>query len=267
MDDIYFLADIFNNVDIFLLILVRIFGFFIILPILAGANVPATIRAGFACLFAYMVYFSGIYGEVDLNYYNNLSGYFFLIIKEFLVGFTMAYVIYLVFSVMYIVGHFIDDTIGFSMVSVFDPVSQIQVPITGNLLYLFAMALLIVTGGLNAILAVLFQSFEMLPIGQAVFLENENLTLYVLSLTINAFYMGIQIAMPIVGALMIINISLGILVKASPQMNVFVVGMPFKLLVGLILFFMILPIFANVYDLLFDEAYKAIVNVIRSLSL
>lgn len=267
MDDIFFLVEIFNNIEIFLLILVRIFGFFIILPILAGANIPATIRAGLACLFAYMVYFSGIYGEVDINYYNNLAGYFFLIIKEFLVGFTMAYVVYLIFSVVYIVGHFIDDTIGFAMISVFDPVSQIQVPITGNLLYLFTMALLIVSGGLNSILAVLFQSFEILPIGQAVLLENETLTTYILSLTINAFYMGIQISMPIVGVLMIINISLGILVKASPQMNVFVVGMPFILIVGLIFFFMIFPIFTSVYDLLFEEAYRAIVNVIRSLSL
>lgn len=267
MDNMYFLIDIYSQIDIFLLILVRLFGFFIIAPIFSSMNIPSTSRIGFAILFAYMIYFSGIYGEVEVYYYNNILAYFLLVIKEFLVGFTIAYVVYAIFSVMYIVGHFIDDTIGFSMVSVFDPVSQIQVPITGNLLYLLSMVLLLITGGFNIILYGVFKSFQLIPIGQAVFLENESITLYILSLTVSIFYMGIQIAMPIVSALMIINVSLGILVKAVPQMNVFVVGMPFKLLIGLILLFIILPIFISVNNLLFDEAIRAIENVMRSLSL
>jgi len=266
MDDLYFLLEIFDNIDIYLLILVRLIGFFMIMPIFVGLNMPGFVRIGFAALFAHMVYFSGIYGNVEIYYYDSILGYFLIAVKEFFVGFTMAYVVYLVFSTMYIVGHFIDDAIGFSMLSIFDPMSQIQVAISGNLLYMLFMVMLILTGGLNSILAVLFQSFEFLPIGRAVFLGNGEITLYILHLTIFAFYLGVQIAMPIIGTFIIINVSLGILVKAVPQMNVFVVGMPLKLLIGLILLYLVFPVIFNTYFRVFEEAYRAIVNVMGSLS-
>ena len=77
---------------------------------------------------------------------------------------------------------------------------------------------------------------------------------------------AIQTILPITGAIMIIDIAMGLLVKASPQMNVFVVGMPFKLLAGLTLLYMMAPILSNTYHTVFDLAYSAMAGVLKGMA-
>lgn len=263
MEDLGFLIDIFERVDVFLLILVRLIGFFVILPILSGANIPAMIRMSFSVGFAFMVYVSGLY--VDHSFWNDsILGFFWLVVGEFFIGFTMAYVVYIVFSLLYLVGQFMDDSIGFNMVSVMDPASQIQVPVIGNLLYLMAMVMLVIGGGLNRLLFALFGSFQVAPIGIN-FFANEALPMYVIGLIVTTFYMGLQIAMPVVGALLAINISLGLLVKTVPQMNIFAVGIPLRMFLGLIILFVVIPVFGTVFTRVFEIAYNAVIDVILAL--
>ncbi len=257
------LYGVYANMDLFLVIVARLLGFFVILPILSGGNIPATSRAGLAVVLAYIVLVSGKVTEV--SYYNSVLGFAILIGQEFIVGFFLAYIVYMVFTVMYFVGQLIDYQIGFSMVSVLDPTTQIQVPIVGNLLYLLMGAMLIVTGGLQALLAGLFYSYDKLPIGTARIISNGELLTNIISLIVSYFIIGVQIALPVVGTILIVDIALGLLVKAVPQMNIFVVGMPLKLLIGLIIFYLITPVFYDVYNMLFDKAYTYMFKVMEGM--
>ena len=250
MDDLYFLINVFDRIDVFLLILVRIVGFFVILPIFTGANIPTIVRMAFSIGFAFMVYTTGLYGEVDIFFNDDIMVFFFMLVIEFVVGFTMSYVVYMVFALLYIVGQFMDDAIGYNMVSIMDPSATMQAPVTGNLLYLMAMAMLISTGGLNRILSAFFFSFASAPVGTVSIFDQSQMFLYIIDLFISTFQMALQIAMPIVGSILVINVGLGLLVKASPQMNIFVVGMPLRILLGILLFFALMPIFSGVYDIL-----------------
>ena len=262
MEDVYFILGIFESVDIFVLILVRLAAFFMLMPIFASANIPTIIRMAFSVGFAFMVYIGGMYGEAYVTYNESVVAFFWLVATEFLVGFTMAYVIYIVFALFYIMGQFVDDSIGFNMVSILDPTSQIQVPVTGNLLYMLALSIFIFGGGLHFIMGALFQSFSMAPIGTINFFDTLSLPQYIVSLIISTFYFGLRIAMPIVGALLLVNIALGMLIKAMPQMNMFVVGIPLKLFLGLIMLFALLPVFAEIFYDVFDLVYYAIETVI-----
>lgn len=266
MDEFYYLISIFEDVDLFLLILVRLIGFFVIMPIFSGTNIPNTIKMAFAIGFAFMVHTVGLSDEAIVFFNNSLISYLWLLLIEFLVGFTMAYVVYIVMSLLYLMGQFIDDSIGFNMVSVLDPSSQIQVPVMGNLLYLMAISILIISGGLHIILMSVFQSFQLAPIGTISFLNAIGLMQYVLSLIITTFYMGLQIAMPIVGSIIVINLALGMLLKTMPQMNMFVVGMPLKLILGLLIITFLLPIFAVTFNAIFNLAYNAVESVIMFFS-
>ena len=262
MEDLYFLSEIFDSVDIFVLILVRLTGFFMIMPIFSGANIPGYIRMAFATGFAFMVYTGGMYGNAIVTYDESVIAFTLLVLTEFAVGFTLAYVIYVVLSTLYFMGQFMDHGIGFNMVSVLDPTSQVQVPVTGNILYMLAVALLIVGGGLHFILVALFQSFSMAPIGTINFFVIDAVPQYIISLIISTFYIGLRLAMPIVGTIMVINIALGMLLKSMPQMNMFVVGIPVKLALGLGIFFILLPAFADMFDVLFQLGYSAMENII-----
>lgn len=257
------LAQVYSNLDIFLVIIARFLGIFVIIPIISGVNIPTISKIGLSLSLSYIVLFSGRINEI--YYIDSIAGYVVLIAKEFLVGFTIGYAIYLTISLMYFAGQLVDYQIGFSMVSVLDPTTQIQVPIVGNLFYLIMGMFLIQTGGLHSFISAAFYSYDVLPIGAGSLIQNNEIISFMLQLITNYFIIAMQVSLPIVGSILIIDIALGLLVKAVPQMNIFVVGMPLKLFIGLIILYLIMPIFSYVYDILFDEAYNSILHVIKSI--
>ncbi len=258
------LIQLFSNIDVFLVILVRFLGLVMILPIFTGSNIPMVSKVGFAVMTAYILFTSQAVTEIV--YIDNVIGYTLLLIKEFTIGFIIGFVVYLFFTLIYLGGQLIDFQIGFSMVNVFDPLNQIQVPIVGNLFYLIVSLFLVQTGGLNAIIAALFYSYKALPVNTAVILGNGNLFSYILDMIIKFYDIGIKLSLPVMGAILIVDVSLGLLVKAVPQMNVFVVGMPLKLLIGLLVLFYVAPILINIYDVVFNETYNSIMNIIGGMS-
>ncbi|MCL1924778.1 MAG: flagellar biosynthetic protein FliR [Defluviitaleaceae bacterium] len=253
----YFL-EVFANAPIFLLILMRMLGFFIIMPVFAANSIPAMVRVFFSISFAFIVYISELFIVADVVYFGeSIWGAFFLLLTEFLIGFAQAYIVFIVFSAIYLAGQFIEQNIGYNQLTMFDPISGFQAPVFGNLLYMTAMVILIITGNFNRILLQLFSSFIHVPIGTVSFLNNA-VSIHMINVIINSFYMGVQIAMPFIGSMLVLNIALGIMVKIIPQLNVFVVGIPIRILVGLVILVFIVPLFSSVFTTLFNEAYRAI---------
>ncbi|MCL2617142.1 MAG: flagellar biosynthetic protein FliR, partial [Defluviitaleaceae bacterium] len=235
----YALLVFFENFDVLLLIMVRMTSFFLLLPVLAGATTPMMVRVSFAFAASYMVFMTGVVDEI--TYTPNMIGYFELIITEFVAGVLMGFMVYTAFAIIFFVGQVIDYQIGFMMASLFDPITQIQVPVVGNLLYFIMMTLFIVSGGLTTFVGAVILSYEVAPIGGIFILENNVLLLYCLSVFLMYFLLAMQFALPVTGSVLIVDVMLGILVKATPQMNVFVVGMPLKTLVGLSILWFITP--------------------------
>jgi len=261
-DSFPYLLEIFANAPIFLLILMRMLGFFVIMPVFSSNSIPAMIRVLFSVAFAFIVYVSDIFVVVDVvNFGDSIFSAFFLLLTEFLIGFAQAYIVFIVFSAIYLAGQFIEQNIGFNQLTMMDPVSGFQAPILGNLLYTAAMVILIVTGSFNQILMSLFSSFIFVPLGAVSFL-NDAVSIHMISVIINSFYIGVQIAMPFIASMLILNVALGILVKTVPQLNVFVVGIPIRILVGLLILIFIIPMFSSVFTTLFNEAFRAIDNLI-----
>lgn len=255
------LVSIFNNVDIFMLIFVRIIGLLTLLPVIGGRNIPVIARLGLSLAISGIIYSSG--NVTDVVYENNIIGYAMLILKEFLVGLTISYFVFLIFNSLYLTGHLTDQQIGYSMASVFDPVSNTQVPITGNLYYFSLCALFILNKGHYMVINTIFYSYKALPIGKAFILGNNNLMELLMFGMVQFFIMGTLIALPIIGIILIMDVSLGVLVKTVPKMNVFVVGMPLKVFVGLIGVWIIMPAFSDVYVKIFTLISDFILNSIK----
>lgn len=255
------LAEIFSNADIFILIFVRIIGTVSITPIIGGSNIPVMVRLGFSLALTSIVFYSG---NVTFDEYtDSVFGYGVLILKEFIVGITIGFVVYLILNISYFAGHFTDQQIGFSMVSVYDPITQEQVPISGNLYYFLLCVLLIVTNGHHFIIKSLFYSYKAIPIGSAQVFLNGRLVRVLFNLSIDFFAIGFSIALPIIAIILIIDLVLGILIKTVPQMNVFVVGMPAKVFVGLIAVALIIPMFSGITNVFNQEISDAVLNVIK----
>ncbi len=264
MQNYYFILGIFKNLDLLLVILARVLGFIIILPAFSNRNIPNIAKIGFASILSIIIYTNSSF-SYSISSDTDFVQFSLILIKEFLSGFIMAFSVYAVFSIIYIVGQLIDQSIGFSMINVLDVTSQLQVPITGNLIYMAIISMLIITGGINYLILAFVKSFEVIPINKEMIINNDSIVQHILSLIANYFVFGAQIALPIVGTILLIDVALGLLVKAVPQMNVFVVGMPFKLFIGVLLLYVVSPMFSGVYTILFENAYEAILKTIRSL--
>jgi flagellar biosynthetic protein FliR len=259
------LADIFSNIDVFALVFLRLVGFMAIAPLFSGPTFPAMAKAGFGLSFAALTVLSGAVTAPVVT--GDIVEYFAVIAGEFFTGFMIGFIVYLMFAVFYYVGQLSDYQIGFSMVSVMDPMNEVQAPITGNLYYFVFLAFFVVSGGLHGVLLQLFNTYELIPPGKAFIIGNTGLLTHVFYMMGGYFELGLKIAMPVIAAIIVIDVVLGVLVKASPQMNVFAVGMPVKVGVGLIIMWLMAPVMEDLMYRPFEERlFQNLYDVIRGLA-
>lgn len=257
-----FLTDLFEQTDLYLLIVVRLLGFFVIMPIFGGTNVPMIVRIGLSVIVGGIILSTQAIGPVE--YDNNVFAYGVLIAKEIVVGIIMGFSVYFILSTLYMAGQLIDFQMGFSMVSVFDPVSQLQVPITGNLYYFLIAAIMLVTNAHYTIFRALFYSYQALPIGVSDILSNE-MMMTIINILSSYFVISVKIALPLTGAILVLDAALGLMTKTAPQVNIFSVGVPIKLIAGLLIIWttsdMVIPVSSN----LFSEIYNNLFEIIKGL--
>jgi flagellar biosynthetic protein FliR len=155
---------------------------------------------------------------------------------------VMGYITYAVMSAIYVAGQLIDTQVGFGIANVMDPISNIQIPLTSNFYYIFIILVFLLLNGHHMLVRALFQSFEAIPVGQFA-VTGEFLTLTISVIT-TMFLVAIKISAPIIAAIFITDIVLGVLSKTMPEMNVFALGMPLKIIIGLAVI-MVTFVYAN----------------------
>lgn len=221
-----FITDIWN---IFLLVLVRVSGMFYLSPIFGRRNIPNYFKAGFCFFFSIIVSYT--IPVPDLSAYNTLLSYAVLIAKELIIGLMLGFISYAFFSSIYIAGQLIDMRIGFGMVSVLDPIGSAQIPISADFYVIFATLYMLVTDSHHLLIKALADSYTLIPAGQ-VFFDGELIN-QVVDMFGKVFVIGFKIAAPVTATILITDIALGIISKSMPQMNVFMLGLPVKLILGM----------------------------------
>ena len=226
-----------NGIDAFILVFIRLTGLFIMTPIFGRRNMPVYFKIGFSFLLALILI--NTIPMPKLDYYDSIYGYGFLAVKEFLVGITIGYVSYLIFSAIYVAGQIIDMQVGFGLVNVLDPISNIQAPITSNFYFIISMLVFLTIDGHHMIIRALFDSYRYIPIGGAVF--NGNLMDNIIRLFSDTFVIAFKISAPVVAAILITDVAQGVITRTIPQINVFIVGMPLKIALGIVVMMIIIP--------------------------
>jgi flagellar biosynthetic protein FliR len=247
--------------DIFLLVFVRMTGLFVVAPIFGRRNMPAYFKIGFSFFTALILVNTTAIQSVQ--YDNNLLSYALLAAKEFLVGLSMGFIAYIAYNAIYIAGEIIDMQVGFGIVNVMDPMSNIQVPVTANVYFIISMLIFLLINGHQMLIKALFDSFTSLPLGMAQF--NAELTENYVSLFSSVFATGFKIAAPIVATILIADIVLGTISKMVPQMNIFVIGMPLKIIVGVLVLVITIPMFVTVMESVFKLMNGSVVNYVKEL--
>lgn len=232
--------------DTFLLVFIRMSGMFLLSPVFGQRNVPAPFKAAFALLTA-MIVAPGVQVP-DASHYRTLAAFVAMAAMELLIGLALGFISYMIFSALYVAGQLIDMRIGFGMVNVFDPVSNIQMPITANFYVILATLFIFATNTHHLFLLSIAQSFDLLPPGGTILLgELLDQTIRLFSVL---FSLGFRIAAPVTVAILVTDMALGIISKSVPQMNVFMLGMPIKLILGMFILYLTLAAFRGMVSLL-----------------
>jgi flagellar biosynthetic protein FliR len=260
MDNIF--DSINKNLDLFILMFLRVSALIISSPIFGRRAIPNILKIGF-CLFVTYIVFA-TYNPKTVPEYGGVFEFAVLCIKELLFGLVVGYVTTLFFSLVNTSGAVMDMQMGFGMVNVFDVQSNISVPVTGNL---FSIIMLITFFGVNGHLKLIYllkSTFSSIPVGTATL--NPTLGLVALDVFILAFVLAMNVAMPLIAAGLVGEVALGFIVRAVPQMNVFVVGIPLKIILGFMVLLLIIPVFVSFTGVIFDRMFESMDKMIMGLA-
>ncbi len=223
----------YGDLEIFLLILVRVASFVYVCPFFGGRQTPNLVKIGFSFLLSVMLYGVSPFEAPD---YNTVIGFTVIILKEVMAGFLIGYAVQICEQIASFAGTVVDMQIGLSMVSIMDPTTNEQVTITGSLYSQVLTMMLILTGMYQYILRALADTFKLIPINSAV-INSDRLLESILVFLRDYIVIGFRICLPIFIITFITNVVLGVLAKVSPQMNMFAVGIQIKICVGLMIMF------------------------------
>lgn len=249
---------LFDKYELFLLVLVRTSGIFLISPFFSSQNVPNIMKVGFSIILSVLITLT-LDVKVDYTDITFVS----IIIKELMVGFVIGFISYAFFSTFYVMGQIIDMKIGFGMINVMDPQHRVQVPLMGNFYYILAFLLLLSINGHHIIINALIDSYNFIPIGK--FVIKEDSAFLLVDVLAKSFATGFKLSAPIVIIIFLTDLLLGILSRTIPQINVFIVGMPLEILIGLLIISVSMPIFYAMATGVFNQTVETIYNFLKSL--
>lgn len=250
-----------QNFEFFLLILVRITGFIYTAPFFSLKNVPVRVKAGLSIFMAVILFYTIPSETIE---YDGVIGYAMIIVEEAIIGVLMGFFANIAFYILSFAGQIIDMEIGFSMVNELDPITMIQTTITSNLYGYLVLLIMVITNLHHYFLKAIIDSFQVISIGKAVF--NPEMYQLMIRFITDYFIIGFRIVLPIFASILVVNTILAILAKVAPQMNMFVIGMQLKIMVGLFVLTFIIQLVPSVADFIFNEMItmmKAIIELMR----
>lgn len=248
------------HLEYYLAIVVRIMGAIAFAPIFGNIQVSRRARLLISLGIAFAMV--SVYPYVPLPYTTFLE-YTVLLLKELVVGLTIGFMSSITLSIIGMAGQFIDREMGFSMVSNFDATFNTETTITAEFYNMLIMVILLCSNMHYFIISALADSFKLIPLGH-VLIDSGSLYDTAINYMTDYFVIAIRISLPIMIAIVLLNVVLGILAKTAPQMNMFVVGIQLKIFTGFAVLFVTLSLLPNITEFIYNQMQKVVINVLEA---
>jgi flagellar biosynthetic protein FliR len=187
--------------------------------------------------------------------------YAMLLAGEALVGIITGFVLVIVYASFQVAGQFFSLQMGFGASQVYDPLAQIQIPLMGQFLNLIAMFVFVGTGGFQKVF--LFGVERSITTVRAVdFVLGKDYILRTLFTGLGRiFEQAMIIAFPILGTLFLVSVTMGLLAKAAPQMNLLMLGFPIAISVAFMVILLIIPLLIESFSRIIDSGFETILRL------
>jgi flagellar biosynthetic protein FliR len=184
-----------------------------------------------------------------------------ILMQQALIGIAMGFVMRIVFVAVEMAGELIGLQMGLGFAIFFDPQNSGQIDIVGRFLGVIATLAFLAIDGHLMMIVLISQSFDTLPVGL------EGLTGATLTTLVNwgseIFKSGLQLSLPVLTALLITNLALGVLTRVAPQLNIFAVGFPLTLSIGLFVLALSMPFYAPILEHLVHDGLNLMMGILN----
>jgi len=225
-----------KQIPLFMIVFIRFSAFIAMVPFFKNRNFSMVLKIAFAFLISLLVFPS-------LNISNwaipeNIIGFIILIAGELIIGLLMGLVILIILFILELIGHLVGFQMAFSMARAVDSTTDTQTNVIGVIFIWVGTMVFLALGGDHYLLYSIKESFAVLTPGHII------VTREVISglskMIVNSFIMGFKMASPAIIVLLSIDITLGIIGKTASKMQIFFVGLPLKISLGLFIVTLIL---------------------------
>lgn len=252
----------YDQVINFLLIFSRVTAFIVMVPAFGGSNTPGLVKVGISFVLASLL--MPLVASPAAPLTGGLVGFGLAVAKEAVVGIIMGLVCVFILQSLTIAGQLFDMHIGFMMSNFFDPVSGSQVTLLAKFLYLLGITLFLTMNGHHMVISGLFKSFQMVPLTGAEFKGDAALLL--ISIFAKMITIAVQICLPVIAVVLVIDVALGLMGKTAPQMNIFMLGFPIKIGMGIATLAVMLPLLGTVFQSLFRMMERDMYTLFKGLT-
>ena len=239
-----YFPEINNALGAGLLIFARIMGFVRFAPVLNRKEIPGFVKLSFALILTIILMMT-----VETGAPPSGTSLILGLILNIACGMIIGFIANCIVQAISAAGDMINMQMGLSSAMVLDPTAGAQVSILGNFFSILAVILFIHIGGVYWLINALHRSFDIFPIyAHVIPLDRLINKEYLITLTSNVLYVGLQIASPVLLATLGQDLILGIISKTAPQVNVFQLSFLFKPVLGVAILLWIMPIIVNVIN-------------------
>ncbi|GAA0724109.1 fused FliR family export protein/FlhB family type III secretion system protein [Clostridium malenominatum] len=244
-----------------IMIFLRFLAFFTVTPVFFPKGTPVMVKIGFSLILSFI-----ILPGIDYSYVGTINDIFPFVmsgVNEIITGLVLGYITELCFMSVRMAGQFMDVQVGFSMMSTLDPNTNTNSTLLERLLYWCSLIMFFILDVHHILIYQFIESYKYVSLGK--FLLLDSLSGIVTKIFIDFFSLGLKIAIPIVLIIIITDLTLGLMARTVPQLNIMILGLPIKILVGLMTFTFALPIFINLMKsnfLKIPELFRGIFNTV-----
>ena len=242
-----------------LLVLVRVTTMLALMPIFSQAQIPQLVRFGLGLLLAFVI----VRIVPPMAPLGGLGELTVAILAQAFVGLVFGFVAFLLFTGIQFAGEIIDTQIGFAVVNIINPLTSQNVTVIGEFELALATLLYLAADAHHALIAGIAGSFRLVPLPFAA--APELVAGDVMRFFAQSLFIVFEIAAPVAIALFLVNVMLGLMARVAPQMNVFVVGFPIQITVGLVMLIVSLPLMGAVMPALIDTSTHQLDTVLRAM--
>jgi flagellar biosynthetic protein FliR len=233
---------------VYLLVHLRFVGMMFMSPLFLATGMPIPLR--FLCTVLLTTASIGAVSatSIPMVLFDSWISIFILALRELLIGVVLGLLTTLPLQALQIAGEQAGTSIGISMASVMDPLSQIQTSVVAQLHFMIGLWFYFRWNGHLLMVQSVVESLRLIPVGKLSLVPSSDMALG--EWLSSAFSLAIRIAIPFYCALLLADIGLGFLARTVPQMNIFVLGLPLKLMLGFFVLAVVLPL---TVDLLYEQ--------------